>query len=78
MKKDVADWLMQWFEKRVPSLDLAPNENYIDKGVIDSFGIIELIEAVETKYGITLDQDDMQSLELFSVDGLASIVSRKL
>lgn len=78
MKQDVADWLMQWFEERVPSLELAPNENYIDKGVIDSFGIIELIEAVETKYGIMLDQDDMQSLELFSVDGLASIVSRKL
>jgi len=77
-KQQIADWLMDWFKDRVPGLELDMNENYIDKGVIDSFGIIELIEAIESEYAIKFDQKDMQSLELFSVGGLAAIVSRKL
>ena len=40
--------------------------------------VIELIEAIETKFAVRFDQKDMQSLELFSVDGLAAIISRKL
>jgi acyl carrier protein len=77
-KQEITDWLMSWFRERVPGLELGVNENYIDKGVIDSFGIIELIEAIETKFAVRFDQKDMQSLELFSVDGLAAIISRKL
>ena len=77
-KDQITDWLMAWFENRVPGVELAPDENYVVKGVIDSFGIVELIEAIESQFAITFDQADMQSLELFSVDGLSSIVSRKL
>lgn len=77
-KQQISEWLMSWFQERVPGLELGETENYIDKGVIDSFGIIELIEAIESRFDIKFDQKDMQSLELFSVDGLASIISRKL
>ena len=45
--------------------------------MIDSFGIIELVEAIETQFSIRLDQNDLQSLELFSVAGLAAIIARK-
>ena len=77
MRENIEEWLFEWFRDRVPSLDLKADENYIDKGVIDSFGIIELVEAIETHFEIRLDQNDLQSLELFSIAGLAAIIARK-
>lgn len=77
MTQQITEWLFDWFESRVPGLELKANENYIDKGVIDSFGIIELVESIETQFSIRLDQNDLQSLELFSVGGLAAIIARK-
>jgi acyl carrier protein len=77
MTQQITKWLFNWFESRVPRFELKADENYIDKGVIDSFGIIELVEAIETQFSIRLDQNDLQSLELFSVAGLAAIIARK-
>lgn len=77
MRENIEEWLFEWFRDRVPSLDLKADENYIDKGVIDSFGIIELVEAIETHFEIRLDQNDLQSLELFSIAGLAAIIACK-
>jgi len=77
MNQQITEWLFDWFKSRVPDLDLKTDENYIDKGVIDSFGIIELVEAIETQFSIRLDQKDLQSLELFSIAGLAAIIARK-
>jgi acyl carrier protein len=77
MRENIEEWLFDWFRERVPSLELQADENYIDKGVIDSFGIIELVEAIETHFEIRLDQNDLQSLELFSIAGLAAIIARK-
>ena len=77
MTQQITKWLFNWFESRVPRFELKADENYIDKGVIDSFGIIELVEAIEIQFAIRLDQNDLQSLELFSVAGLAAIIARK-
>jgi acyl carrier protein len=77
MTQQITKWLFNWFESRVPRFELKADENYIEKGVIDSFGIIELVEAIETQFSIRLDQNDLQSLELFSVAGLAAIIARK-
>ena len=77
MTQQITKWLFNWFESRVPRFALKADETYIDKGVIDSFGIIELVEAIETQFSIRLDQNDLQSLELFSVAGLAAIIARK-
>jgi acyl carrier protein len=50
--------------------------DYLDQGHIDSFGIMQLILAVEERFAIRLDQDDLQSDEIRTVGGLAGIVAR--
>jgi len=50
------------------------NFNYLDKGIIDSFGIVEMIVSLEGEFGIMFPAEEMQKEEFGTVGGLIGIV----
>lgn len=78
MPPDAKTWIDEWFKARNPDGSLGPNENFVDKGVVDSFGIVELIEQVEAAFHIRFTDDDFQRTEMMTQAGLTAIVSEKL
>jgi acyl carrier protein len=71
------DWLRSWFAERAPQRSLAPDENYFEAEVIDSFGVIELIEAIETGFACRFGDTDFQDRRFSSLAGLAEIITEK-
>lgn len=51
--------------------------HYLDEGIIDSLGIINLVTEFEEVFGITFSAEDMQSYEFQTVAGLIGIIERK-
>jgi acyl carrier protein len=49
---------------------------YLDQGVIDSMGIVELMNHFEEQYEIRFEADDLQSDEFQSIGGLVKIIER--
>lgn len=49
---------------------------YLDRKVIDSMGILEMISHFETVFGIEFGADDLQSESFQTVDGLVRIIER--
>jgi acyl carrier protein len=47
---------------------------YLDSGVIDSHGIVEMIMELEGKYGIYFTDDHLQSYEFQTIGGLITLV----
>lgn len=47
---------------------------YLDLGVIDSLGIVEMIMEIEEKYGIAFTNDHMQSYDFQTVGGVITLV----
>lgn len=76
---EIQAWLSDWFAERNPDRDspLAPTENYYDAGLVDSFGIIELIEEIEKKYDIMFDDDEFTQPAFMTIEGLAKLVQQK-
>lgn len=70
-------WLLDWFKNRTPHIELNPDENYFDAGVIDSFGVIELIEELENTYAVSFTQDDFLDRRFSSVSGLTELLTEK-
>ncbi|EBA14544.1 hypothetical protein RSK20926_01077 [Roseobacter sp. SK209-2-6] len=70
-------WLAEWFSAQAPDVSLAPQDNFFDIGAIDSFGVIELIEAAEDAFDIRFSNDDFQDRRFSSIAGLAEILSEK-
>lgn len=70
-------WLAEWFLAQAPDSSLASQDNFFDVGVIDSFGVIELIEAMEDAFDVRFSNDDFQDRRFSSIAGLAAILSEK-
>ena len=77
-ESEITLWIVAWFVERNPDTVLTHTENYYDAGLVDSFGIIELIEEIEQHFGILFEDDDFTLPEFRTIDGLARIISRKV
>lgn len=49
---------------------------YLDKKLIDSLGLVEMVVALEEKFGIHLEPEHMQSREFRTIGGLIALVER--
>ena len=60
------------------SCDLKPGDSLLDKGVIDSTGVLELVAFLESQYAITVEDDDVIPDNLDSIESIVQFVSKKL
>ena len=72
----IEGWLRDWFAARGAGV-LKLDENYFDAGAIDSFGVIELIEAIESRNEIKFRQHDFQDRRFSTIRGLAEIIGER-
>lgn len=56
---------------------LENEQSLLDTGVIDSTGVLELIQYLEETFGIAVDDEDLIPENLDSVDNLVAFVARK-
>jgi len=56
---------------------LADGDSFLEKGIVDSTGIMEVILFIEEEFGFTVADDEMIPDNLDSVDALVAFVSRK-
>ncbi len=57
---------------------LSTATNLFEAGVVDSYGVVEMVQFIESEFGVKLTDEELLSPELSSVDGMAALVSRKL
>jgi acyl carrier protein len=58
--------------------DLGDGTSFLEKGIIDSTGVMELIAHLEKTYGIKVEDTDLVPENLDSIDAVASFLERKL
>ena len=82
MQNEVRAFVTDYFkEKGLPDIDAETellSYNYLDKGIIDSFGIVEMIVSFEGEFGVTFPPEDMQKEEFGTVGGLINLVDTLL
>ena len=57
---------------------LTSDQSFLDSGIIDSTGVLELLGFIEQKYAISVDDHELVPDNLDSIDRVASFVERKL
>ncbi len=60
-----------------PGLELKDSDEFLTLGVVDSLGFVELVEEVQTRYGITVEDVEITEENFGSIDAIASYVERK-
>ncbi|WP_456324637.1 acyl carrier protein [Desulfonauticus submarinus] len=78
-KIDKTIWLLKWFEQRgqVPgeTVEEKLKVNYFEAGLIDSFGVIEMISEIEEYFGINFSEKHFQERRFATIGGLKDIIS---
>lgn len=57
---------------------LKDNESFLESGIIDSTGVLELVGFLESHYSITVEDQELVPANLDSIDSVVGFVSRKL
>jgi acyl carrier protein len=56
---------------------LTDDASFLDLGIIDSTGVIELIAFLEERYGIRVEDAEMTPENLDSLDAIEQFITRK-
>lgn len=56
---------------------LANNTSFLEQGVVDSTGVLELVAHLESTYGFKVADDELTPDNLDSVDAIAAFVQRR-
>ncbi|MBC7236332.1 MAG: acyl carrier protein, partial [Chloroflexi bacterium] len=65
-----------FFYKRKKEID--PDTSFLEEGIVDSTGILELVLFLETKLGVDVADEDVVPENFDSIRGLVAYVHRKL
>lgn len=60
-----------------PATSFSNTANLFQLEIIDSFGMIELIEALESKFGLSFETEDLTNENFATVSGIADLIDRR-
>lgn len=77
LKQELRSFIYETYFFGDDSEKFEDNDSFMDKGIIDSTGVLELTTFMEEKYGITVEDDEMVPANLDSIDNLVAYIQRK-
>ena len=71
-KNDIDKILLRWFKTK--NVTLRNDEDFVKKGLIDSFSLIELIIFCEKKFSIKFKEKALKSNEISTISKLSKLI----
>jgi acyl carrier protein len=78
LQQDVRQFIIDNFLFGQQSDQLSNEDSFLDSGIIDSTGVLELVGFLETTYGVVVDDHELVPANLDSVVQVARFVEQKL
>ena len=80
-KTDVRGEMRSFLEENFlymhPNVELKDGDDFLALGIIDSLGFVELVEEVQSRYGLTIDDVEITEENFGSIDAIAQFVASK-
>jgi acyl carrier protein len=77
VRNEVRAFIEENFLYMRPDLELQDDDDLLGLGVIDSLGFVELVEEVQAKYGIAVDDVEITEDNFGSITAIVAFVGRK-
>jgi len=77
IKEQVRGFITDNFMMGMDPGQLADKDSLLDKGIVDSTGVLELVGFLEETFGITIEDDELVPENLDSVDRLLTFINKK-
>jgi len=77
VRDEIREFIRENFLYMRPDLELQDGDNLLGLGLIDSLGFVELVEEVQARYGIQVQDVEITEDNFGSVDAITGFVERK-
>jgi acyl carrier protein len=77
VRREMREFVEESFLYMHPDLELTDDEDLLAKGVIDSLGFVELVEEVQSRYGLAVQDIEITEQNFGSINAIATFVERK-
>lgn len=77
IESDVRRFISENFPLSTSGFELSGSDSLLEVGAIDSVGVLELIEYLESSYGFEIPDEDVLPKNLDSIDAIALYVSAR-
>ena len=77
VRAEMRDYIEENFLYLHPGVELKDQDDFLTLGIVDSLGFVELVEEVQSRYGVTVDDVDITEENFGSIDAIVGYVERK-
>jgi len=60
-----------------PGIEVKDGDDFLTLGIVDSLGFVELVEEVQLRYGVTVEDVEITEENFGSIDAIGDYVERK-
>jgi acyl carrier protein len=78
VRNDLRTFIAEAFFIGDEGMDFSDADSFMQKGIIDSTGVLELTSFIEEKYRITVKDEDMTPANLDSVNNLVKYITSRM
>ncbi len=75
--KDVVEFIKENFIMGRSDARIDPDESLIESGIMDSTGVLELVEYLEATYGIKIEDEELIPENLETVSNIVNFLKTK-
>ena len=77
VRAEMRDYIADNFLYLHPGVELADSDAFLTLGIVDSLGFVELVEEVQARYGIAVEDIEITEENFGSIEAIAGFVERK-
>ena len=70
--------LLTMLEEIRPDVDFENEKMLIDNDVLDSFDIISIVQAIDDKFGVAIDVDDLEPDNFNSYEAMLELIKKRM
>lgn len=77
-KKQLRDYIVENFLFGDTETEFSDTDSFMEKGIIDSTGILEVITYIEENFDIKIEDDELIPENLDSITNIVNFIDRKI
>lgn len=75
------EWIIDWFKthssESADVIEQAIKENYMEIGLIDSFGFVQMLSDIDDEFDVMFVNEDFLNPEFQTIEGIAKMIDER-
>ncbi|MFW5813022.1 MAG: acyl carrier protein [Fibrobacterota bacterium] len=77
VKTTIIDFINKNFLMGTDSIRYSDDDSFLEKGIVDSTGVLEMVNFIQSNFGIKVEEAELIPENLDSVNNITTFINRK-